>query len=51
MNIQRNWGFVLLALWLIAVGMISVFALSFREIDLVLGIVAILAGLFILVGK
>lgn len=51
MNIQRQWGFVLLALWLIAQGMVVAFSLTFREIDLVLAIVAILAGVFILFGK
>lgn len=51
MNIQRAWGFVLLALWLIASGMIAVFSLQFDGMAVVLGIVAIVAGLFILVGK
>lgn len=51
MNIQRNWGFVLLALLLIAVGMVAVFSLTFQGINTVLGIVSIVAGLFILVGR
>jgi hypothetical protein len=51
MVIQRAWGFVALALWLIAVGMSALLGLNFDGKDQILGIVAIIAGLLILVGK
>lgn len=49
--ITKNIGMILLALWLIATGMIAVFGLSFREMPLVMGLVAIAAGVLILIGR
>lgn len=51
MVVQRAWGFVALALLLIAVGMVLVLALTFQGRDVILGIVSILAGVLILIGK
>jgi hypothetical protein len=47
----KSWGFILLALWLILWGMITILALSFNGLWIVMGVLAILAGIFILVGK
>lgn len=49
--IRKNVGMILLALWLIATGMSAVFSLTFREMPLVMGLVAIFAGVFILIGR
>lgn len=51
MEIKRSWGEILLSLWLIAMGMVAVFSLTFEGIVVVLGIIAILAGLLRLLGK
>lgn len=51
MNIQRAWGFVALALWLIALGGSWVLNLTFDGFNAIMGIVAIIAGLLILVGR
>lgn len=45
----RNIGFLLLAIYLILVGIVSVAAVAIPSI--VLGIIALLAGIFILIGR
>lgn len=51
MAFQKSWGFVALALLLITVGMVLVLSLTFQGRDVILGIVAIVAGILILIGK
>lgn len=48
---NRNVGVVLLALWLIAVGLVAVLGLTFQGMQIILGIVAIVSGILILVGR
>jgi len=48
---NRSIGVVLACLWLIATGLISVLSLSFQGMGIILGIVAIVAGILILVGR
>lgn len=43
-----RWGFILAALWLIATGATSLLGLTFNGIQVVMDVVAIVAGLLIL---
>ena len=47
----RNIGMLLLAIWLILWGAITIFALSFNGLWIVMGILAIVSGSFILLGR
>ena len=47
----RNVGFILLSIWLILYGLIALFSLNFNGLGIVMGVLAILAGIFILLGK
>jgi uncharacterized membrane protein HdeD (DUF308 family) len=51
MHITRNIGFLLLAIWLILEGLIALFSLSFSGLPIIMGILAIAAGIFILIGR
>jgi hypothetical protein len=51
MKITRNIGMLLLAIWLIATGLISVLSLSFTGLGVIMAILAIAAGIFILIGR
>jgi hypothetical protein len=48
----KNIGMILLAIWLILTGLIALVpAISFNGIGTVLAILAIVAGVFILIGR
>ncbi|MBN1439808.1 MAG: hypothetical protein JW929_10395 [Anaerolineales bacterium] len=47
----RNLGMFLLAVWLIATGLISILNLSFTGMDIVMAVVAIAAGVLILIRR
>jgi hypothetical protein len=49
MNFTKNIGMLLLAIFLILSGLVSIGVIHFGS--MILGIVAILAGVFILIGK
>jgi hypothetical protein len=51
MKLPQNLGMLLLAIYLIVVGAIGVFSLSFANMGVILGIVAIAAGVLLLLGK
>ena len=51
MKLPHNLGMLLLAIYLIVVGAIQVFSLSFANSGVILGIVAIAAGILLLLGK
>ena len=51
MHITHNIGFLLLAIWLILYGLISLLSLSFTGLWIIMGILAIAAGIFILVER
>ena len=51
MKFIRNIGFILLAIWLILWGLIALFGLKFNGLEVVQGILAIAAGIFILLGR
>jgi hypothetical protein len=48
MNITRNIGMLLLAIYLIAVGILTLTGLG---IGIITGVLALLAGIFILIGR
>lgn len=50
-KINRNLGMLLLAIWLIVEGLVSLLGLTFSGIGLLLGILALAAGVAILLGK
>ncbi len=47
----KNIGMLLLAIWLILYGLIALFGLGFKGSDVVMGLLAIAAGIFILIGR
>ena len=51
MKLTQNLGMILLAIWLIVGGLIIVLNLSFSGLPLIMAIVAIAAGILILLGK
>jgi hypothetical protein len=50
-KITRSIGMLLLAIWLILNGLIALFSLSFNGLGLIMGLLAIMAGAFILLGR
>jgi uncharacterized membrane-anchored protein len=50
-KITRSIGMLLLAIWLILNGLIALFSLSFNWLGLIMGLLAIVAGAFILIGR
>jgi hypothetical protein len=47
----KNIGLLLLSIWLILYGLIALFGLKFNGLDIIMGILAIAAGIFILIGR
>ena len=51
MQITKNIGMLLLAVWLILSGVIPLLSLSIANLPLLMGVLAIAAGVCILVGR
>ncbi len=51
MKITRRLGTLLLAIFLILYGLVSLFHFSFTGIDLIMGILALAAGILILLER
>ena len=51
MTITKNLGFLLLAVWLILYGLLAVFGVSFNGQAIIMGILALAAGVLILINK
>jgi hypothetical protein len=51
MKVTRNVGMLLLAAWLVLTGLIPLLNLSFSGLSTVMAILAIAAGVLILVGR
>ena len=47
----KNIGMLLLAIWLILTGLVALFSLSFEGLGLIMGLLAIVSGIFILMGR
>jgi hypothetical protein len=50
-NLNKNLGMLLLAIWLILNGLVELFGLGFNGINLVMGALALVAGILILLGR
>ena len=50
-SIISNFGFLLLAIWLIVSGTLTALSIGNQVISVILGIVAIVAGVLIIIGK
>ena len=50
-RITSNIGMLLLSIWLILYGLIALFSLSFNGLGIIMGILAIAAGIFLLLGR
>jgi len=50
-NLLDNLGMLLLSIWLIVTGLIVLFSLHFNGLPIVMGILAIAAGILILFGR
>jgi uncharacterized membrane protein YeaQ/YmgE (transglycosylase-associated protein family) len=48
---SQNLGMLLLAIWLILTGLIALLGLSFQGLPLIMGILALAAGILILLGR
>ncbi len=51
MRLTRRLGMLLLAIWLILEGLVQLFKLEFSGIGIVLGILALAAGILILLER
>jgi hypothetical protein len=51
MKITKNIGMLLLSIWLILTGLIALLNFSFQGLPLIMAILAIAAGVFILLGR
>ena len=51
MTLTKNLGMILLAIWLILSGLIPLLNLSFSGVGILMAILAIAAGVFILIGR
>jgi|WetSurMetagenome_2_1015567.scaffolds.fasta_scaffold39276_3 hypothetical protein len=51
MRLNRNVGMLLLAIWLIIWGLNSLFGFTFSGLGLILGILALAAGVLLLIGR
>lgn len=51
MRLPKNLGMVLLAIWLIVTGLLVVVKIPIPSIEIILAVVAIAAGVLILLGR
>jgi hypothetical protein len=51
MKLTKSWGMILLSIWLIVTGLIALLSFSFQGLHLIMAILAIAAGVLILLGR
>lgn len=51
MNLTQNLGMLLLGIWLIMSGLIGLLGLSFQGLPLLMGILALIAGILIVLRR
>ena len=51
MAVMKNLGMLLLGIWLIISGLIALVGLSFQGLAIIMGVLAIAAGILILLGR
>ncbi len=50
-RIGENWGFLLLGIWLILTGLITLLNLTFSGLNIIMGLIALVAGILIIIGR
>ncbi len=50
-RLTENLGMLILAIWLILTGLIQLLGLSFSGLNVIMGLLALVAGLLILFGR
>lgn len=50
MSITKDIGMIALAIWLILYGLLAVFSITFSQEPIVMGILALIAGVLILIS-
>ena len=48
---KKNLGMLLLAIYLIIVGLIGLFGISLGQLSIIVPVLALVAGIFLLIGK
>lgn len=51
MRLPKNLGMLLLSIWLILYGLIALFSLNFAGLPVVMGILAVAAGILLLLQR
>ena len=51
MRVTKSIGMLLLSIWLILTGLLQLVKFSFTGLDIIMAILAIAAGIFILLGR
>jgi len=51
MRLTQNLGMLLLAIWLVVTGLIGLLSFSFQGLSLIMALLAIAAGVLILIGR
>ena len=51
MLLTKNLGMLLLGIWLILTGLIALVGLSFSGLTIIMGLLAIVPGILILIGR
>ena len=51
MNISRNRGLLVLGIYLIVIGVIQLFGISLGQLSFIVPILALVAGILLIVGK
>ncbi len=51
MRVTKNLGMLLLAIWLILYGLSALFGLNFQGLPVIMAILALAAGVLILLGR
>ena len=51
MKLPKNLGMILLSIWLVLTGLISLLSFSFQGLSLIMAILAIAAGVLLLLGR
>jgi hypothetical protein len=48
---MKRWGIILLSIWLILTGLLTLLSLSFAESGIVLAVLALVAGILLILGE
>jgi hypothetical protein len=51
MRVTKSIGMLLLSIWLILTGLLQLVKFSFSGLDIIMAILALAAGIFILIGR